>query len=437
VTETVGGRSLATRLAAIRAERRPPPLPRAARPPDRAEELARWFGARLELADGAATVVLERSIRLKPVEAAALRGLSRAVYFDTETTGLSTGAGTVPFLAGLGVLAGDTLVVRQLLLPDYPHERGLLRRLCAELADGQRIVTYNGRGFDLPLLASRLTVHGFFAEQAALPAVHDDLLPVARRLWRRPLGGARLADVESAVLGVRRSSDCPSAEVPLRYFGYLNGGSPESLVAVLDHNLQDIVSLARLEAAIMQLRAGAWRWVGLLDHRGFALELIRLGEPDTAREVLEHALAGGGRQPEALHLRRLAARLLVAAGEPERAERLWLDGARGASVEAAWAWVEVARLRERQVGDLRGALEAVAAASRSLDLAFALGRGGGIGEIGTARIAIERRLRRLRRWVAARERRDRRAGRAAYSSTTKPGPPRYRPGSAAIARPDA
>lgn len=401
----IGSRTLADRLAAIRTERRPQPGGPMVQRRDRAAELARWFGARLELADGAATVVLERSVRLKPVEADALGGLSPAVYFDTETTGLSTGAGTVPFLAGLGFVRGDALVVQQLLLPDYPHERALLRRLCAGLASAERIVTYNGRGFDLPLLTSRLTVHGFYAEQATLPTVHDDLLPIARRLWRRPLGGARLADVETAVLGVRRASDCPSAEVPLRYFGYLGGGSPEPLVAVLDHNLQDIVSLARLEAAVMQLRAGAWRRVSLLDHRGFALELIRRGEPETAREVLEHALAGRGRQPEALHLRRLAARLLVAAGEVERAERLWLDGTGRASVDAAWAWVEVARLRERQAGDLRGALDAVSAASRSLDLAFALGRGGAMSELGTARIAVERRLRRLRRWVAARERR--------------------------------
>ncbi len=413
MTGITGGRTLADRLTAIRTERRSPLGAPAARPSDRADELARWFGARLELADGAATVVLERTIRLKPTEAAALRSLSRAVYFDTETTGLSTGAGTVPFLAGLGVLKGETLVVRQLLLPDYPHERGLLRRLCAELAEGERIVTYNGRGFDLPLLASRLTVHGFFAEQAALPAIHDDLLPIARRLWRRPLGGARLADVEAAVLGVRRASDCPSAEVPLRYFGYLQGGSPEPLVAVLDHNLQDIVSLARLEAVVMLLRAGAWREVSLLDHRGFALELIRRGEPDVAREVLEHALAGSPRH-DALRMRRLAARLLVAAGEAERAERLWLEGTRTASVDAAWSWVEVARLRERQRDDLRGALEAVTAARRSLDLAFALGRGGGIGEIATARIAVERRFRRLGRWIAARERRpDGRHGAAA------------------------
>lgn len=398
-------RSLAERLAVLRSDRSP--IAPVARPVDRAAELASWFDARLAVADDGSTVVLERTVRLPKDEAGALAGLPSAAYFDTETTGLSTGAGTVPFLAGLGRLRGDALVVRQLLLPDYPHERALLRRLCGELS-GPRLVTYNGRGFDLPLLVSRLTVHGFFAEQAQLPPRHDDLLPVARRLWRRPLGGARLADVEAGILGVRRHGDCPSTEVPARYFGFLRGGSPEPLAAVLDHNLQDIVSLARLEATVVLLFQGGWRTATILDRRGFALELLRSGEADAASEVLEEALAGD--RSEAHLLRRLAARLMIARGSIETAEALWRQGTRNASVEAAWAWVEVARIRERHQGDLRGALEAASAASRVLDLTFALGRGGGITEIGRARLVVDRRLRRLRSWMAAAERRKRGTG---------------------------
>jgi hypothetical protein len=53
-------------------------------------------------------------------------------------------------------------------------------------------------------------------------------------------------------------------------------------------------------------------------------------------------------------------------------------------------------------------MEAAAAASRVLDIAFALGRGGTIDELGRTRLIVERRLRRLRRWVEAA---DRRAGR--------------------------
>ncbi len=238
-----------------------------------------------------------------------------------------------------------------------------------------------------------------------LPDVHDDLLPDARRLFRRPLGGARLADVESGVLGVRRTSDCPGSEVPTRYFGYLRGGSPDILAEVLDHNFQDIVSLALLEAELCRLRSGAWRHARVLDPRGMALELLRAGAVDDALELVESAQATAADPAEANALRRVASRLLIALGHVDRAEALWQLGTRRASVDAAAAWIEVARIRERHRGDLAGAMAAAAAASRVLDIAFALGRGGSMVEVGRTRIAVERRLRRLRRWVAAAERR--------------------------------
>jgi hypothetical protein len=399
-------RSLADRLAEMRAERGGPVPPRpAASTKDRAEILARWFGARLQVAPDGAAVVVERRVALPAATVASLAGLPLACYFDTETTGLSTGAGTVVFLAGLGHLEGNGLVVRQLLLPDYPHEAALLRLVAAELAARPRVVTYNGRGFDLPLLTTRLTVHRLFREMAALPERHDDLLPVARRLYRRPLGGARLADVEAGVLGVMRTSDCPGSEVPSRYFSYLRGGSPDLLADVLDHNLQDIVSLALLEAEVVQMRAGGLRTAAVLDRHGMAVELLRHGAGDEALAVVESAILPGVDQEQAHSLRRMATRLLLSAGEIDRAEALWTAATRRASTDAAAAWLEVARIRERHRGDLRGALEAAATASRVLDLAFALGRGGGMLAIGRVRVRVEARLRRLRRWVAAAERR--------------------------------
>ena len=403
-------RTLADRLASVRAERPvpvvvPPPAPRE----NRSEALARWFGAQLAIEPGGAAVVVERTVQLPPEVAARLADLPSACYFDTETTGLSTGAGTVVFLAGMGRLDGDRLVVRQWVLPDYHHEPALLRRVASELAACARIVTYNGRGFDLPLLVTRLTIHGLFRELAALPEQHDDLLPVARRLFRRPLGGARLAVVEAGILGVRRESDCPGSEVPGRYFSYLRGGSPDLLADVLDHNLQDIVSLALLEAEVLRLRDGGWRDATMLDRHGMARELLRAGATDEAVALAETAIEPALDPAEAHALRRLATRLLLASGEVDRAEALWSGATRRASCDAATAWLEVARIRERHRGDLVGALEAALTASRVLDLAFALGRGGGMLTIGRVRLRVEARLRRLRRWVAAAERRRHRA----------------------------
>ena len=396
-------RTLADRLAAIRERPSAPRPPRA--DDDRLEHLARWFDARTDVTEHGTVLVVERSVPLPAAAAGALRGREPAAYFDVETTGLSTGAGTVIFLAGVARIDGDRIRVRQYLLPDYHYEPPLLRALAADLGSTARIVTYNGRTFDVPMLVARLTVHGLFREQAALPVTHDDLLPDARRLFRRPLGSARLADVEFGVLGVRRASDCPGSEVPTRYFGYLRGGSPDILAEVLDHNFQDVVSLVLLEAELCRLRAGGWREARVLDPRGMALELLRAGAVDDALELVESAQAVTSDPAEANALRRVAARLLITVGQVARAEELWTLGTRRASIDAASAWIEVARIRERHRGDLRGAMEAAAAASRVLDVAFALGRGGSIAEVGRTRIMVERRLRRLRRWVGAAERR--------------------------------
>ena len=401
-------RTLADRLAAIRT-----PAPRRVATDDRLETLARWFGAHTTAVEGGTTLVVERRVAVPTAAAAAVAALAPGAYFDTETTGLSTGAGTVIFLAGVARVEGRDVVVRQYLLPDYPFERPLLRALAADLASAERLITYNGRTFDLPMLAARLTFHGLYREQATIPAAHDDLLPTARRLFRRPLGGARLADVEAGVLGVRRTSDCPGSEVPARYFGYLRGGSPDILAAVLDHNLQDVVSLALLEAELCRLRSGGWRQAAVLDPRGMALDLLRAGAVDDALELVDTAQAITRDPAEANALRRVASRLLLGSGEIERAEELWRLGTRRASVDAATAWIEVARIRERHRGDLAGALEAASAASRVLDLAFALGRGGGVRALGAVRLRVDSRLRRLRCWVAAAERRAAQARRVA------------------------
>ena len=409
--------TLDQRLAAVRAKRGTG-LRGARRNDDVAARLAAWGGARLTTTEGGRVALVERRVPLPDAVVRELASGAPTCYFDTETTGLSTGAGTVIILAAVGRLDDGAIVVRQALLPDYPDEPALLRTVMGWMAGTDRMVTYNGRGFDLPLLSARMTIHGMGRDMAGLPARHDDLLPVARRLWRRVLGGARLADVERGVLAVRRRGDCPSSEVPQRWFAYLAGGSPDLLAAVIDHNAQDVASLALLDAELRRLRAGGWRDGAMVDHRGLALELLRGGADDDALELLEGVLRGAVEpgstySDEPLRLRRLAARILLSGGQPGRAESLWRDAARSGTVEAALAWIEVARIRERHAADLAGALEATRAASRILDLALALGRGGSLERIGRARLVVEGRRRRLTRWVAAAERRQLRLARSA------------------------
>ncbi len=163
----VPARTLADRLASVRT-----PSPTVRHVPaadDRVARLARWFDARTDLAEGGTVLVVERSVAVPRGTAEALSGLPSGAYFDTETTGLSTGAGTVIFLAGIARVDGDRIHARQYLLPDFPYEPPLLRAVARDLATSPRIVTYNGRGFDLPMLAARLTFHGLFREQGDAP----------------------------------------------------------------------------------------------------------------------------------------------------------------------------------------------------------------------------------------------------------------------------
>ncbi len=165
------------------------------------------------------------------------------VCLDTETTGLATAAGTVAFLIGIGRWVGDRFRVVQLLLPDHGQEGVLLDELARHIPPDSWLVTYNGRGFDWPLLVTR---YRLARRPAPEHAGHLDLLPIVRRLFRHRMADARLGSVERDLLGVIRHDDVDGWEIPGRYLGFLRGGPAQPLAAVVRHNDEDVRSLGRL-----------------------------------------------------------------------------------------------------------------------------------------------------------------------------------------------
>lgn len=189
------------------------------------------------------------------------------VCLDTETTGLATAAGTVAWLIGLGWWEADRFRQVQLLLPDHAEEHALLTALAATIPSDAWLVTYNGRGFDWPLLVARYRM----ARRAA-PS-HDghlDLLPVVRRLFRYRMADARLRTAEAELLGLHRVGDIEGWEIPSRYLQFLRGGPADLLVDVVRHNDQDVRSLARLLAYLA----------------------ARFGDPERRAEAVPGDLAG-------------------------------------------------------------------------------------------------------------------------------------------------
>ncbi|MBR2054034.1 MAG: ribonuclease H-like domain-containing protein [Clostridia bacterium] len=165
------------------------------------------------------------------------------LFLDTETTGLSHGAGTVAFLVGIGYFEEESFVVRQYLMRDYDEEIFLLQRVLAHLGKKDTLCTFNGASFDMPLLDARFTMQRM---RNPYHLQHIDLLHVARRVWKLRLKSCRLSRLEEMVLGITREDDLPGAMVPERYFQYLKTKDEALLADILEHNAQDIISLAHL-----------------------------------------------------------------------------------------------------------------------------------------------------------------------------------------------
>jgi uncharacterized protein YprB with RNaseH-like and TPR domain len=284
--------------------------------------------------------------------------LSRAVFLDTETTGLAGGTGTAAFLIGIGFVEGDRFRVRQYFMRDYHEEAALLDGLASDLERFDRVVTYNGKMFDLPLLESRYRLNrGRFP---LAEAVHLDMLHPARRLWKARLESCRLQALETALLGLRRQEDIPGDQIPRIYFDYVRRRDPRALPRVFEHNRLDVVSLAAVSVLASQ-------WVECsmaedpVDVLSLARVLERARQFERAEAQYRRALDAGPGPHRAPALLRLAWRARRA-GDHATALSRWQQAAAEGDLEA---WRALAIHHEHRSRDFDAALDAVA---RGLEL---------------------------------------------------------------------
>ena len=176
---------------------------------------------------------------------------SKAIFVDTETTGLSGGTGTFIFMIGLGYFRGEHFHLWQFFARDYSEEMAILHLVESLTKPFQFLVTFNGKQFDLPLLQTRYRLSRM---DTILPQLsHFDLIYPSRRIWRLRLENCRLSTLERSLLGVIRRGDVPGEEIPQVYFDYLRSQNATLIARVFYHNAQDILSLVGLMATICLL----------------------------------------------------------------------------------------------------------------------------------------------------------------------------------------
>ncbi|MBL8726088.1 MAG: ribonuclease H-like domain-containing protein [Planctomycetes bacterium] len=167
----------------------------------------------------------------------------QCLCLDTETTGLSGGAGTVVFAYGLAFVRAGQWVVEQLFLRDFGEERAVLEHLAQRLAEFPVPVTFVGKSFDRHRIHARLLLHKLRAP--VLTERHVDLYHLARRAFGGGLPDTRLRTVEQHCLGLLRHDDLPGSEAPAAYLAWLRDRSGP-VDRVLEHNRLDVLSLIAL-----------------------------------------------------------------------------------------------------------------------------------------------------------------------------------------------
>lgn len=328
--------------------------------------------------------------------------VGRAVFLDTETTGLGMGAGTYVFLVGAGYVDNGAFHVKQFFLRGPQEEHIFLDQLAAFLGGFSAIVTFNGKAFDWPLLENRYIMHR--REPPLQDPLHVDLLHSARRLWKRRLESCALSSLEARVLEViRTEQDVPGYLIPQLYFQYQSSGDRGLLERVFYHNLQDVLSLATLTVHIDTLIASPHSGMVQdgVDYLCLAKAFELAGEIELALDCYEEALRRLAAGPDRVEC-------LIALAAMQKRDRRWdalahtwhqlLDeGGSG----ALFARVELAKYHEHVEKDYMQAIDQVQHALLLADFHDSTWPG-------TSRQDLEHRLSRLvnrairsRSWVGA------------------------------------
>ncbi|ADC51249.1 hypothetical protein BpOF4_16000 [Alkalihalophilus pseudofirmus OF4] len=171
--------------------------------------------------------------------------MDELLFFDTETTGLSSGAGNRIFLLGFGQVTDKEVIIKQYFLPGPEAEVSFYHHFLTDVSNMKNLVTYNGKAFDWPQVKTR---HTFVRDQVPkLPKFgHYDLLHASRRLWKEILPSCKLSVVENEILGFIRVEDTPGYLAPMLYFDFLQEQDPDFVTGIIKHHEWDMLSLITL-----------------------------------------------------------------------------------------------------------------------------------------------------------------------------------------------
>lgn len=162
------------------------------------------------------------------------------LFMDIETLGLKA----VPLiLIGVSRVENKKITVDQFLLRDLKDEVSALEAFNSTVDNDTIFVSFNGQTFDLPYIKDRLRYHNLKPD---LNRNHLDLMHFSRRAWKNHLPNCKLQTIEKHLFDFEREDDVPSSMVPSFYKTYLQTGNIGPLIPIVEHNREDVITLARI-----------------------------------------------------------------------------------------------------------------------------------------------------------------------------------------------
>lgn len=216
------------------------------------------------------------------------------LFFDLETTGLSGGSGTLPFLIGFGYFSQTSFEIRQLFLRASDPEPAQLVEFLKFVTPRSCLVSYNGKSFDAPILKNRLILNRFPAVLDSLQ--HMDLLHLARKIWKYRLESRGLKDLERDILHFERNADeIPGWMVPEVYAAYVRNGETDLLSGVISHNYLDVLSLAGIYIHLAKMFSDTrgYNEYPTEDQYSIAKAFRVIGQNDQAEKLFDLSVKSG------------------------------------------------------------------------------------------------------------------------------------------------
>lgn len=179
-----------------------------------------------------------RKCRDNAIKAISMTDKENFKFMDIETLGLSN----VPIiLIGVAEIRKDKIISSQYFLRDIHEEPAVIEAYLSHLTGDSVHVTFNGKSFDVPYIRNRCLANRMKLD-FRLP--HLDLMYFAKNLWSDELPNCQLQTIEKELFGIERQGDVPGQYIPGYYRTYLSEENIGPIVPIIEHNRQDIISLA-------------------------------------------------------------------------------------------------------------------------------------------------------------------------------------------------